>query len=704
MKQNRMQRAGKADKPEATKIPGKQTGKPAQKPGSGKHRKLVPPGAIQSMVILLVSIPFLELILRLNQSDPFWNTGLIVTVLFSLSVAMLLSSVSFFLRGMAARICVMLLLLIASLLYASQFVYFQVFETYYTLYSAGRGTQVLEFLDVILGTIASNWGWIMLMLLPLPVYLLVLLKSRTRPGRSWRFGLIGLALALALFVSGIIVIHWGPHDPNTPYHSYYIDRYPNSSVRQLGLFTTMRLDLQTGLLDQGVSAGPLPPPISTSTMPTTGNPNETKPEKPMPTGMPSPTPTPIPVDQVMPIDFEQLIAQAQSDELIQMHTYFQQTEPSRQNDHTGMFQGYNLILVTAEGYSHYAVDEEITPTLYKMTHDGFHFTNFYNPIWGVSTLDGEYVATTGLIPKTGVWSLYHSGKNIMPFAMGNQLGKLGYRTMAYHNHTYDYYRRDISHPNLGYDYKGVGNGLNVTPTWPASDLEMMQLTVDEYIDQEPFHAYYMTVSGHLQYNFTGNFIARKNQDWVADLPYTEPAKAYLATQIELDRAMEYLLEQLEQAGVAERTLIVISADHYPYGLEDVDLDNLAGHEVERNFELYRSSLIMYVPGMTPELIEKPVSSMDIIPTVSNLLGLEFDSRLLMGRDAFSDSDPMVIFLNRSFITDQGRFNSLTKTWDPAAGSTVGEEYLQAVTDEIERRFYYSARILDFDYYAMLGLG
>ena len=32
------------------------------------------------------------------------------------------------------------------------------------------------------------------------------------------------------------------------------------------------------------------------------------------------------------------------------------------------------------------------------------FDNFYTPLWGVSTSDGEYVTTTGLIPKSGVWS------------------------------------------------------------------------------------------------------------------------------------------------------------------------------------------------------------------------------------------------------------------------------------------------------------
>ena len=74
--------------------------------------------------------------------------------------------------------------------------------------------------------------------------------------------------------------------------------------------------------------------------------------------------------------------------------------PTKQNDKTGIFQGKNLIFITAESFSDMAVDPVHTPTLYKLMTEGYHFTNFYNPIWGVSTLDGEYVNLLSLVPKT----------------------------------------------------------------------------------------------------------------------------------------------------------------------------------------------------------------------------------------------------------------------------------------------------------------
>ncbi|HCW04953.1 MAG TPA: hypothetical protein DGK91_10800 [Clostridium sp.] len=102
--------------------------------------------------------------------------------------------------------------------------------------------------------------------------------------------------------------------------------------------------------------------------------------------------------------------------------------------------------------------------------------------------------------------------------------------------------------------------------------------------------------------------------------------------------------------------------------------------------------------MTPETIDKPISSLDIIPTLSNLLGLEFDSRLLMGTDVFSDSEPLVIFLNKSFITSKGRYNSVTGKFTPNPGVNADNSYVKNISTLVDSKFYYSTKILETDYY------
>lgn len=228
---------------------------------------------------------------------------------------------------------------------------------------------------------------------------------------------------------------------------------------------------------------------------------------------------------------------------------------------------------------------------------------------------------------------------------------------------------------------------------------MRQQTVDEYIHDERFHTYYMTVSSHTHYTFYGNRIASNNRSYVEDLDYSDLAKGYLATQIELDKAMEYLIQRLEETGKANNTLIVMSADHCPYGLPKENYDELARHTIDENFETYKNALIIWsISIQEPIMIDNLGCSLDILPTVSNLLGLEYDSRLLMGTDLLSDSTPLVIFCNRSFMTDKVMYNSKTKERIWLDGATEDLEYLKKIHLIVNQKYDFSALILDTDYY------
>lgn len=624
----------------------------------------------------IISLFFMETVLRISTTGGFFSSGFIFSFIFSISLGIILYIICTLFKGKINYILSYSLLGFFGLIFCSQLIYYKFFKTFYSLYSAGNSGQVFQFWKDILILIVKNLTPLLFVFLPvilIAIFGKKILYFKTI-NKSLRITLVSCFLLSHLI--GILFIFIGGREQYSPYDLYYQNDYPIFSVKKLGLITTIRLDMQRTIFGWS-------PALEASTK------------------MPD-----IPVEKdegekeynTLNIDFNSLISNENNALIKDMHNYFQNVPPTAKNKHTGKYKGYNLVLITAEGFSPYAVHKDVTPTLYKLVHEGYYFKNFYNPIWGVSTSDGEYVACTGLIPKGGVWSFYKSGSISMPLVMGNQLKKLGYKTVAYHNHTYTYYKRHISHPNMGYVYKGVGNGLEVKKTWPESDLEMMEKTVPEYINSEPFHAYYMTVSGHMRYTFYGNSMASKNKKYVEDLPYSEPCKAYIACQIEFDKAMEHLLNKLEEAGIAENTLIAISPDHYPYGLEEKAIDEFSGHQVEKNFELYKSTFILYSKGMEPATIDKPCSSLDIIPTISNLLGLEYDSRLLMGRDIFSDSEPLVIFSNKSFITDKGRYNSKTGEFILNMGESANESYRKMISAIIKNKFYYSAKILETDYY------
>ncbi len=648
------------------------------------------------------SLLYLETVLRLSNDGSFWAAGLYVGTLFNASIVTIgFSALEFLKSERLYRVINYVLMSITCILFASQLVYFQLMRTYYTIYSAGNTGRVLEFAGIAAKATIDHFGKVTLLLLPI---LLMPVLFRTIKNLSFKKVvvpiLIGTSIVFHLF--GLLVVNLGDRSENTPYSMYYNMSYPEFSVNNIGLLTTIRVDIKRMLfgfepkLDMQVAEDDIQ--IETSeAIETTSPVVETTTSE---TTEPIIIPPKVYEKNVLQIDFEQLIQQETDKTLLEMHQYFNGVTPTMQNEMTGKFSGYNLIFITAEGFSHLAVRKDVTPTLYKMMHEGIHFKEFYTPIWGVSTTDGEYVATTSLIPKSGVWSYRYSRNNHMPFAMGNQLKALGYETRAYHNHTYTYYDRHLTHPNMGYDYKGIGNGLVMEDQWPRSDLEMIEVTLPEYLEVEKFHTYYMTVSGHMFYDFGGNQMASKNAAFVKDLSYSDAVKAYLATQIELDRAMAYLLEHLERAGKLDKTLIVISSDHYPYGLSQREIEELNGSPVDSTFELYRNALIMYSGDMDPLVVEKPASSLDILPTLSNMMGIPYDSRLLMGKDIFSNTTPLVVFNNQSFITDVGRYSTVSKKFIKNTDLSDDEaaDYRSEISRRVSEMFYYSSKILEKNYY------
>lgn len=566
-------------------------------------------------------------------------------------------------------------------IYGSQVYYFYFFNTFYIAYSFLRaGMMAGSYYREIMTLIQENLYVLFCFFLPgiLLLFFRKKLKSKPLPIRQV---LIGVMAFVILYGGTLIQITLRNKDDAT-YDAYVYHPEVIASVKSLGVLTSFTVDI-TRLIRENFGL------INATRMPDVID--DEDPDLIDPSAY-----------NILDIPFDSLKTSTENKTLLAMHEYFSSRAASRKNAKTGLFKDYNLILITAESFSRYAVRQDATPTLYKMVHEGYYFPNFYNPIWGVSTSDGEYVQFTSLIPKAGVWSLSESAVNDMGFVLGHQLKALDYTTLAFHNHTYTYYNRNISHPNLGYTYTGVGNGLTDTGIWPQSDVTMMQETLPMYLNENRFNIYYMTVSGHPNYTWRGNMMATKNRDAVKDLPYSEYVQGYLATQIELDKAMAMLLDQLEKAGKLDNTLIVLSPDHYPYYLKDEMLAELNNGIVpDHNFERYHSTLIIYNPKIKGETITKLVSSLDILPTVSNLMGIKYDSRLMMGSDVFSTQTPLVIFLDRSFITNAGRYDATTKIFTYNVGFAENQAYVDSMIKVVDAKFYYSQEFLEFDYYRII---
>lgn len=419
---------------------------------------------------------------------------------------------------------------------------------------------------------------------------------------------------------------------------------------------------------------------------------------------------------VMEIDFA--AHETSNARLSSLNEYIQRVEPTRKNEYTGLFKGKNLILITAEAFSKEVIDPERTPMLYRLATRGIVFEDFYQPAWGGSTSTGEYSFLTGLAPVDPMVMMSSRSSN-MYFTMGNQLLRLGYNAFGYHDGTYTYYSRNLTLPNMGYpDFVGIGNGMEKGLTgglFPESDKEMMDYTVPLYIDAQPFSVYYMTISGHASYSFKSdiNDMSVKNRSVTEGLDYSEPVCAYLAANQELEYALESLVTQLENAGIADDTVIALVSDHYPYGLLPSNawggqtglLEELYGSEATSCRGRDHNAAIIWsgcLENDAPIVVSKPVSSIDILPTLSNLFGVEYDSRLLAGRDVFSGEEGLVFWNDGCWLTEHGYYDTHRRAFTPAEGADAAdEEYIARVGATVSDRLSLSRVIENEDYYGFL---
>jgi phosphoglycerol transferase MdoB-like AlkP superfamily enzyme len=479
--------------------------------------------------------------------------------------------------------------------------------------------------------------------------------------------------------------------------------------------------IDPSVLEDILNGGKLPniPTQTEPVTPTTPKPTEplsTEPGHTEPTILPTaPTvPTEPPVvtrDQVMSIDFDTLIARSEAegnDTLTTLHRYFAAQTPTKTNDFTGLFADKNLIYLVCESFSPIVISQELTPTLYKLSTEGIVVNNFYGSFRSVTT-NGEYTACMELFPdmsrnkKDG--SFAASIDNYLPFTLGNIFTEQkGVPSFGYHNYKGTYYRRNETHPNMGYTCKFMNDGMKFTYGWPSSDYEMMQQSVSDYVNQERFHAYYMTFSGHYMYDYKENPMCRINRDAVSHLTYSEPVCAYIACHLELEKAMTYLMEQLEMAGQLEDTVIVMTSDHYPYGLTEKQYSELAGEKKSSNFGIYENAFICWSYGMEDAVqVDTPCCTADILPTLLNLFGFQYDSRLLSGRDVLDPGARHIAILhNGSFVTEYVRFDSKTgKTTYLVDKEQLPEGYVDLLVKIVQNEFTISKAILDQDYYRIV---
>ncbi len=413
---------------------------------------------------------------------------------------------------------------------------------------------------------------------------------------------------------------------------------------------------------------------------------------------------------VLDIDFAALAAGEKNEDVKTIHEFLGSQSVTDKNEKTGLFEGKNLVLFLAESFNRLAVREDTTPTLYRLIHEGFYFENFYSPHI-MSTIGGEFQLLTSSVVSNGCLTGFKSGTNVYPFGVGTMFKNAGYSVKAYHNNSFSFQSRDKYIPEMGFDYYlACKNGLGqpACKGWPESDYEMINITSEEWIHEDHFMTYYITVSGHGPYSFDrcDNAIARKYQDILEglNLPYDEPTQAYLAANIELDRALELLIQRLEEAGKLEDTVIALVGDHFPYYLTDEEISSLNGETIDMIIDVNHSNFILYNAATPSETVTKVGSQIDVLPTLYNLFNLPYDSRAIIGKDIFSTEPGLAIFDNNSWISDYGKYyTNRSQRWFPNEGVEVTDKYYKRLYRQVLNKISISRLMSQTNYYKYMKI-
>ena len=386
----------------------------------------------------------------------------------------------------------------------------------------------------------------------------------------------------------------------------------------------------------------------------------------------------------------------------QLDEYLMSRTITDKNEMTGFFEGKNLIYIMIEAFDYIAIDETLTPTLYMMQQQGWDFNNYFTPKYSCTTGESEFIALTSLVPSSSVCTPNSYSKNTFTNSILTLFKNAGYAVTAYHNWEDEFYDRRELYENMGItEYYNIDQmNFKIIQGWQSDD-ELMKEAIPHFINEDKFMAHIVTSGMHFPYDMDSTLGNRYMNEINAVYPdYDTAIKRYISKSMELDKAMNTLLTELENAGKLEDTVIVMFADHHPLKTSISTLVEYT-NEFDRSYGLNedKTPMIIYNASAEEKDIDTPCSTFDLIPTVANLFNLNYDPRLYVGTDIFSTDENTVIFTNGDWISTYGWYKASESTFYNFDDSNpASEKWIENQNKKVSNAFSTSLLIYKTDYF------
>ena len=363
------------------------------------------------------------------------------------------------------------------------------------------------------------------------------------------------------------------------------------------------------------------------------------------------------------------------------------------------------------------MNKEDFPTMYKMYNEGISFRNNFSPRNNCSTGNNEMTVLTSLWSINNTCTTNAYSYNKYPQASFNVFNREGYKTAAFHDYTQKFYFRGTSLPNMGANaYYGVEKlGIPYSTSYTeADDKDMFKAAKQYYMNDAPFMVYFASVTPHQSYIASQTCSDRYFAKY-KELGYSDYLSRYLSKMQVFDEAMKELLDELEETGELDNTVIAMFGDHFPYGLTDNDINdffnkNNAGYTINRNSttnkNVDKTPMLIYNSTLeSPIQVTDYTTIIDLLPTLLNLFDMNYDPRLYLGTDALSETHvSRAYFSDKSWVDENGFYyapnNKITYTGDKKYDAAT----IATINKEISQRQNMSATAIQNNYFKYLGEG
>ncbi len=403
------------------------------------------------------------------------------------------------------------------------------------------------------------------------------------------------------------------------------------------------------------------------------------------------------------LDLTRIRPELDKEELFEeVDAYFEENEyVHEENDYSDIYAGYNVVTILGETLETRFIDPILTPNLYEMKMNGLSFDNYYTTVFQQgATCNSEYMSMNGLgAITTNDWSnniCDSYSENTFSYSLPNQLEDIGYDTYYFHSGYEWFYNRETVIPSYGFDTVKFQEDMfdNHPDFFDRFDTEMIYF-VEDYVDYtNPVHINMLTYSGHGAYNQEEFF---KYDDIVNEaypnVDLDPEIRNFMQKTIEFDQMLGLLKEELAVNGELDNTLFVIYPDHYPYMMNYDTYTDFIGVK-DDSHEIMRQSLIIYTTGMTGEVIHTTGSTIDITPTILNLVNSDADFSHYIGRDLLSMEENYVIFSDLT-ISDGKNVLFLDET---LIGDEEMREILETALEKKINAVEIEKKLLNSDYF------